>query len=101
MPRILSLLSCAILAFESTLALTPPVYAGLSRPPESHLRILSDGRHMLVFLSPVPPEEDMGKMAKLPSGRNVNLRETFPASGYYEIGSATPIWTAPWSGKDV
>ncbi len=61
---------------------------------------MSDGCHMLVFLSPVPPGIDAGRTAKLPDGREVNLRKTFPASGYYEIGSATPIWTAPWNGRD-
>jgi hypothetical protein len=89
-----------LLVVESFLAPAPLAYAGLSRPPESHLCPMPDGSHMLVFLSPISPELDAGKWAKLPDGREVNLRKTFPASGYYEIGSAAPIWTAPWTGRD-
>jgi hypothetical protein len=55
---------------------------------------------MLVFLSPVPIDEDEGRIAALPDGQNVDLREAFRASGCYEIGSNTPLWTAPWDNTD-
>lgn len=95
--RILAYLALIFAAFG---LFTGSATAGLSGPPESHIVVRPDDRHMLVFLSPVTPDEDEGKIAKLPDGREVNLRETFPATGYYEIGSTTPIWTAPWSGED-
>jgi hypothetical protein len=55
---------------------------------------------MLVFLAPLPAAEDEGRMAILPDGKIVDLRETFPASGCYPIGSTKPLWTAPWEDID-
>jgi hypothetical protein len=80
--------------------LATSAHAGLSALPKSHVQPMPDGRHMLVFLAPVPEANDAGKVARLPDGREVNLREAFPTSGYYEIGSTTPIWSAPWDDKD-
>ncbi|MFO0791478.1 MAG: hypothetical protein U0805_18620 [Pirellulales bacterium] len=78
-----------------------PAHAALSALPKSHVVALPDGQHMIVFLSPVPIAEDEGRTAQLPDGRTVDLREHFPASGCYEIGSHQPIWTAPWDSSDV
>jgi hypothetical protein len=62
---------------------------------------MPDGRHMLVFLSPAPLDEDQERFAKVPPDyRVMNLREDFPSSGYYDLDSTKPIWTAPWTGKD-
>jgi hypothetical protein len=81
-------------------ALATSVRAGLSGPPKSRIEPLPDGKHMLVFLAPLPAAEDEGRMAVLPDGKIVDLRETFPASGCYPIGSTKPLWTAPWESID-
>jgi hypothetical protein len=52
---------------------------------------MPDGWHMLVFLAPIPvnpADVDTGRMATLPDGSHVDLREAFPASGYYQVGSS-------------
>jgi hypothetical protein len=77
--------------------------AGLSGPPQSRVETTPDGLHILVYLSPAPLKEDYGRIAVIPDvpeDRTVDLRETFPASGCYSIGSTTPLWTAPWDGKE-
>ena len=57
---------------------------GLSRPPSSSVEALPDGKHMLVLIKPpLPADEDEGRMAVLPDGKIVDLRQTFPASGCY------------------
>ena len=101
MSRIRSITDFVRSFFVLICALVTNATAGLSGPPQSYVREMPDGRHMLVFLSPVPPDEDEGKFARVPpDNRLVNLREDFPSSGYYELGSTKPIWTAPWAGKD-
>jgi len=55
---------------------------------------------MLVMLSPVPVVEDEGNVCTLPNGEQVKLRETFPSSGLYEVGSTVPVWTVGWYGEE-
>ncbi|HJQ78993.1 MAG TPA: hypothetical protein VJ828_03515, partial [Lacipirellulaceae bacterium] len=81
-------------------ALCDTARGGLSRPPSSSVEPLPDGKHMLVRIAPLPADEDEGRMAVLPDGQIVDLRETFPASGCYPINSTTPLWTAPWEEID-
>ena len=100
MSRLSQLPTLAIFACTTALSLASPTFADLPALPKSHVQLMPDGRHMLVFLSPVAVEEDEGRIAKLPDGREVDLRAMFPASGYYETGSSTPIWTVPWDDKD-
>jgi hypothetical protein len=48
------------------------------------------------MLSPVPLSDDKGNACTLPNGEKVRLRDTFRSSGFYRIGSTTPIWTVKW-----
>ncbi len=72
---------------------------GLSGPPQSYVVPTGDGTHMLVMLSATPIADDKGADCTLPDGRQVNLRETFPTSGLYKIGSTEPVWKAAWYGE--
>jgi hypothetical protein len=60
---------------------------------------MSDGTRIFVMLSPVPVAKDGGNDCKLPNGQQLKLRDTFPSSGLYEIGSDVPIWSAAWYGE--
>jgi hypothetical protein len=75
--------------------------AGLIGPDSSHVRPLPDGRHILVMLVPNPPADDADDIRTLPDGRQVPLRTTFPASGCYESGTTTPLWTAPYEDYEI
>ena len=90
----------AVIALSALTTLSSAAVAGLSGQPQSHVKPLADGEHMLVFLSPAPLADDKGNEATLPDGRQVKLREEFPASGCYKIGSNVPLWTAPWDDRD-
>jgi len=85
-----------VLAVGSIAATATPIRAGLSGPPPSYVIPASDGKHLLVMLSPVPLAEDTGNDCVLPDGEKVKLRERFPSSGLYEIGSTTPVWAVAW-----
>lgn len=86
-----SLLLCCVFALSAC--------AGLSRPPSSHTEPTADGRHVLVYLAPVRPVEE-GNVTEEEHNRTVMLKNRYPASGCYEIGSTTPLWTAPWDGRE-
>lgn len=85
-----------VLAVGSMAATATPIRAGLSGPPPSYVIPASDGKHMLVMLSPVLLAEDTGNDCVLPNGEKVKLRERFPSSGLYESGSTTPVWAVDW-----
>lgn len=51
---------------------------------------------MLVFLEPARFAAPRDGICTLPDGHTVCLRDAFPESGCYDIGSMTPLWTAPW-----
>lgn len=80
-------------------ALTSTSYAGLSRAPSSHIEPTADGRHILVYLAPLRPIEE-GNVTEEEHNRTSRLNTKYPASGCYEIGSTTPLWTAPWDDRD-
>ena len=94
-PRLIVTLAMIL---ASALALPRLAQAGLSGPPSSYLVPTRDGKHLLIMLSPVPIEEDAGNLGKLPTGEEVQLRETFPASGLYKIGETVPLWKVDWYG---
>lgn len=77
----------------------PPAHAGLSRPPSSHTEPTADGRHVLVFLVPVELIEKE-YVTEEEYNCTVLLNNMYRASGCYEIGSTTPLWTAPWDSRD-
>lgn len=85
-----------VLAVGSIAATAAPIRAGLSGPPPSYVIPASDGKHLLVMLSPVLLAEDTGNDCVLPDGEKVKLRERFRSSGLYEIGSTTPVWAVDW-----
>jgi len=90
-----------ITAFATSVCAIPsPACAGLSGPPSSFVVPARDEKHLLVILSPAPVSEDKGNDCTLPNGDQVKLRETFPFSGLYELGSTTPIWTVDWCGEE-
>ena len=89
-----------LLVAATVLTATPIAFAGLSALPKSHVQAMPDGKHMLVFLAPGPVADDEGRIGTLPDGRVVDLRTTYPASGYYSLESTQPIWTAPWDDSD-
>ena len=74
--------------------------ASLMRDPPSYVIRIPDGKHVLVMLSSVPRAVDDGDECKLPSGERVKLRDTFPASGLYRIGSTAPIWKLDWYERE-
>ena len=77
-------------------ALPEPAHASLSGPPPSFVVPARDGKHILVMLSFMPIAKDTGNLCKLPNGKKVKLRDAFPSSGLYKLGSTTPIWTVDW-----
>jgi hypothetical protein len=91
-------LRAAVVCFV-TMCLASVADAGLSGPPESYVKATADGQHMLVMLSSTPVADDRGDSCTLPDGQQVRLRETFPVSGLYGVGSTTPIWQADWYGR--
>lgn len=72
-----------------------PALAGLSRAPSSHTEPTADGRHILVFLAPLLPADDCYVLQE-EHDQTERLNNMYPASGCYEVGSTTPLWTAPW-----
>jgi hypothetical protein len=52
------------------------------------------------MLSKVSVEDDDGNFCILPNGEEVSLRETFPASGLYEMQSKSPLWLVNWYGEE-
>ena len=75
-------------------------FAGLSGPPPSYVVTTQDEEHLFVMLSPVPVAKDAGNDCTLPNGERVKLRDRFPASGLYRVGSTVPIWTVQWYGDE-
>ncbi len=68
----------------------------LSGPFQSYIIPTRDGKHVFVMQSTALLAEDYGNDCTLPGGKKVSLREDFPASGLYKLGSFTPIWTLDW-----
>lgn len=86
-------------AFSVCIAAAKLASAGLSGPPESYIIPISDGTHLVVMLAPTRQAADVGDQCSLPDGQRVSLRDTFPSSGLYRIGSTEPLWKAAWYGE--
>jgi hypothetical protein len=84
----------------ATVLLALPADAGLSGPPPSFFVPSRDGKSILVMLSRVPLADDRGNACTLPDGTKINLRDKFPSSGLYAVGSTTPVWTVDWYGEN-
>ena len=67
--------------------------------PTSYVIPTADGQHILVMLAPVPIASDDDK-CELPSRETVILRDNFPVSGLYRIGSTVPIWAIDWYERE-
>jgi hypothetical protein len=89
-----------IVALLAGFLLSTPANAYISGPPPSFVVPTRDGNHLFVMLSCVPLPKDEGNDAVLPDGMKVKLRERFPSSGLYRIGSNVPLWTIDWYGEE-
>jgi len=84
-----------------TVGLPSVARAGLNGFSSSFVLKAKDGQHMLVMLSTGAVADDAGNECTLPNGQQVRLRDAFPSSGLYEIGSNSSIWDVDWYGYYV
>lgn len=84
-------LAAFLLAF---IVLVSQAVAALSRPPSSRTEPSADGQHIVVFIAPIVSLEE-SCLSKEDYERAVKLNSIYPASGCYEVGSTTPLWTVP------
>ena len=69
--------------------------------PASHRHVSDDGRYVLVFVSPLPVEEDAGHSA-FDANEIRSIRARYASSGLYRNdGSTTPLWTIPYHDPGV
>jgi len=94
-----AMLAC-LAAIAAPLCLPATAKAALSGPAPSYVRPMRDGAHILVMLSDASPDEDEGRVCTLPDGTQVDVRETFPSSGLYKIGSTVPVYALDWYEGD-
>src|SRR4051812_24731904 len=78
-----------------TFLVFPAAARGGISAPNSSVALSPDGTKILVMLSPYGLE-DHQPTAALPGGRVVNLHDTFPKSGVYEVSTLKPVWQVEW-----
>jgi len=64
--------------------------------PDSYAIISADNQFLLVMCSPVKVENDGGRLFKLHSGRQIDLRETFKTNGVYRLDDFTCVQPLNW-----
>ena len=64
--------------------------------PSSFAIVSSDQKFLLVMRSTVKAPSDQGRMFKLPSGHEIDLREKFQTNGVFRLDSFECIQPFPW-----
>jgi hypothetical protein len=68
--------------------------------PSSYARFSPDNQFMLVMRSPVKTEYDNGRVFKLPSGQQIDLREKFKTNGVYRLDNFDCVQPLDWFADD-
>lgn len=94
MPKILRF---AIISWIILIGITLPIksLARLYLPP-SFAIVSADNQFLLVMRSPVEIEYDQGHIFKLPSGKEIDLREKFKTNGIYRLDNFECIQPFDW-----
>ena len=92
MPKILHFAKTVWIIF---IAWPHATFASLYDPP-SYAILSADNQSMLVMCSPVETNWDSGRVFTLPSGRGIDLRETFKTNGIYRLDNFECIQPLDW-----
>jgi hypothetical protein len=92
MPKILHFAKTVWIIFIAL----PLSTSAMLRDPTSYAILSADNQSMLVMCSTIDTNLDSGRVFTLPSGRQIDLRETFKTNGVYRLGNYEYVQPLDW-----